>query len=208
VSSKLRYESPSVEQLEDRLTPATTAFFAFGVLTVVGDSADNDIVVSSDGGNLEVTDGGVTVAIRSFGGTPTLARTRAVVIAGLGGNDTLTVDASMGTVPAALSGGTGDDTLNANHAGASALSGGDGNDTLNGGDANDVLHGGDGDDTLNGGGGRDLLYGGRGNDTLDGGGADGLRDILFGGPGADTFIKTAGEDDIFFDFDPDEDIQI
>src|SRR5262245_18529460 len=148
----LRNSPLSLEQLECRLTPATTAYFAFGILTVVGDGTANDIVVKSDGGNLEVTDHGTNVTIRTlFGSTATLANTRAVVVAAQGGDDTVTADASLGTIPVALSGGAGNDILNANLAGYSVLSGDDGNDTLNGGGGNDLLLGGAGDDNLNGG---------------------------------------------------------
>lgn len=49
----LRHSPVSFEQLEDRLTPATTAVFAFGVLSVYGDAGNNDIVVQSTNGNLE-----------------------------------------------------------------------------------------------------------------------------------------------------------
>ena len=124
----LRHSPVSFEQLEDRLTPATTAFFAFGVLTVVGDGGANNITVLSVAGNLEVTDNGQNVPIRSLGGTPTLARTALVSIAGLGGDD-----------------------------------------------------------------------------KLDGGGADGSIDVLIGGPGSDVFVRTAGQNDVFLDLDPDED---
>jgi Ca2+-binding RTX toxin-like protein len=200
MSLSLRYSSLSPEQFEDRLTPATTAVFAFGVLAVYGDAGNNDIVVESVDGNLQVTDNGENVPIRSFFNIPTLERTRAVTIFGFGGDDTLTVDASMGTVPAAVYGGAGADTLNAEHDGNSLLSGDFGNDIVNGGGGNDVLFGGIGNDQLNGGGGADLLYGGFGSDRLDGGGADGARDVLFGGFGADVFVQTDGEADLFVDF--------
>jgi Ca2+-binding RTX toxin-like protein len=186
MTQHLRHRPLSCEQLEDRVTPATTAVFLFGVLTVVGDGTDNEIVVRSEGGNLQVTDRGETVPIRSFRGAPTLAQTRAVVVTGLGGDDTITIDGeTLGTVPAALSGDAG-------------------NDVLSGGAGSDVLLGGAGDDILFGGDGTDLLSGGRGNDNLDGGGADGDRDILIGGLGADLFHPTDGEEDIFLDFDEDE----
>lgn len=180
-----RYSPPALEPLEGRLTPATTAVFAFGVLAVSGDGAANDIVVKAVDGNLQVTDNGEPVAIRSFGGAPTLARTVAIAVAGQGGDDTLTVDASLGEVPAVLSGGAGQDTLQ-------------------GGEGNDLLLGGAGDDDLNGGAGSDVLYGGLGDDALDGGGADGSRDLLVGGPGADAFSEEDGEDDIFLDFNPEQ----
>ncbi|MCI0680961.1 MAG: hypothetical protein L0Y71_02555 [Gemmataceae bacterium] len=189
---------PAAEWLEDRVTPSTQAFFAAGVLVVVGDADPNNITIAAVGGQLEVTDDGVVVPIQSAV-TPTLDATVAVAVFSKGGDDIVTVDASLGTVPAALYGGDGNDTLTANHDGYSLLAGGDGNDALNGGGGNDLLLGGDGDDTLNGGGGSDLLFGGSGNDTLDGGGNDGRRDILVGGRGADTFCRTAGENDLFLD---------
>jgi Ca2+-binding RTX toxin-like protein len=185
MTQHLRHRPLSCEQLEGRVTPATAAAFLFGVLTVVGDGTDNEIVVRSEGGNLQVTDRGETVPIRSFRGAPTLAQTRAVVVAGLGGDDTIAIDESLGTVPAALSGDAG-------------------NDALSGGDGSDVMLGGAGDDILFGADGTDLLSGGLGNDNLDGGGLDGNRDILLGGPGADVFHETDGEDDIFLDFNEDE----
>src|SRR5262249_24680266 len=64
------------------------------------------------------------------------------------------------TVPAALFGDAGNDTLDAR-----------------GSTANNILIGGAGTDTLQGGSGRDLLIGGAGGDTLHGNGGD---DILIG----------------------------
>jgi Ca2+-binding RTX toxin-like protein len=219
----VHFARPSVEQLEDRLTPAVTATFIAGVLVVVGDGADNNIVVSAAAdGALQVTNDDATVPIRAVFGRPVLARTALVVAFGRGGDDAITADPSLGTVAAAFYGGDGNDTLIAGHKGNSVLSGdggtdelvggggndalfgGDGIDTLSGGEGNDLLSGGAGDDALDGGAGRDLLLGGLGNDKLDGGGADGAIDVLFGGPGADTFIVTAGENDVFADFNPDE----
>ena len=83
----------SFDRLEDRLTPAVQAFFAGGVLAVVGDSAANNIVVSSSSaGVLQVTNDGATVPIQSSV-PPTLADTNAVVALGQGGNDQIIVDA-------------------------------------------------------------------------------------------------------------------
>src|SRR5262245_8589374 len=138
--AQLHRSSLSFEQLEHRLTPATQAFFAAGVLTVVGDGANNDIGVSAVNGNLQVTDQGQLVPIRSSG-TPTLARTVAVVVAGRDGNDTVTLDASLGTVPAAVAGGLGNDVLTAAHNGNCVLSGEQGDDKLQGGGGRDVLFG-------------------------------------------------------------------
>lgn len=217
-----RFARPSVEQLEDRVTPAVTATFVAGVLVVVGDAADNNIVVSAaDNGALQVTEDGATVPIRAFFRRPVLANTALVVVFGQGGDDAIAADPSLGTVPAAFYGGPGNDTLLAGHQGNSLLSGDGGNDTLQGGGGHDALFGGAGvddlrggeghdllsggadDDALNGEGGRDLLLGGFGDDKLDGG-QDGAVDVLVGGPGADAFFIFDGEDDVLADFNPDE----
>jgi Ca2+-binding RTX toxin-like protein len=190
---------PSLEQFEDRLTPTVQAFFAGGVLAVVGDADPNEITVAAAGGALLVTNNGADVPIQSAV-TPTLDQTLAVAVFGLGGDDVITIEASLGTVPAALYGGAGNDELTADHNGYSLLYGSYGNDILTGGGGNDVLAGDDGNDTLNGRGGSDLLLGGAGNDSLDGGGKDGRRDLLIGGSGADIFFRHAGENDIFLDF--------
>jgi hypothetical protein len=77
------------------------------------------------------------------------------------GNDVIRVDETNGpfTIPAMLSGGSGNDTL----------TGGSGNDVLEGGSGNDTLFGGAGADALLGGSGNDVLHGGLGTDVLDGG---------------------------------------
>jgi Ca2+-binding RTX toxin-like protein len=65
---------------------------------------------------------------------------------------------------------TGSATFNGSgNALANAITGGTGNDTLNGNGGDDTLSGGAGNDLLLGSGGADRLIGGSGNDTLDGG---------------------------------------
>src|SRR5437879_6431835 len=111
-----------LEQLEDRVVPAVTAVFGFGVLSVVGDAANNNILVSADSnGNLQVTNNSTAVRIRVLNGQPTRDQTTLVTIFGEGGNDTLTTDKSLNTVDgngvlvkapsSALFGGAGNDTL-------------------------------------------------------------------------------------------------
>ena len=176
-----------LEWLEDRTTPAVTATFAFGVLSVTGDAAANDIVVSANAdGQIQVTNDGEAVSIRAFGRAPTTANTVLVAVRSQGGDDSLTIGASLGTTAAVLSGGDGKDTLTTNHAGYA------------------VLDGGAGDDELTGGAGVNVLLGGVGNDTLDGGGQDGKVDLLIGGPGADTFVLSEGENDRIVFFNPGE----
>jgi subtilisin family serine protease len=84
---------------------------------------------------------------------------------GLGGNDTITVDAAITA--------------------AATIRGGDGNDSLTGGGGNDHVVGGTGHDTLNGRAGNDGLWGEADNDALIGG--PGSDDFRGGdGPGYDT----------------------
>jgi len=107
------------------------------------------------------------------------------------------LDALTGIETARLTGGAGDDTLDASGftKGGVFLEGLEGKDILIGGYGNDLLDGGDGDDFLYGGAGADLLAGGGGDDTLNGCGyidtskgiPDG-NDVLFGGTGNDTYV--------------------
>src|SRR5688572_649495 len=77
---------------------ATTATAGSGVLTVIGDSADNTIVVSRNAaGQILVNNGAVAVS----GGTPTVANTTQIRVFGLGGQDTLTLSETNGALPAA-----------------------------------------------------------------------------------------------------------
>jgi hypothetical protein len=95
-----------------------------------------------------------------------------------------------------LSGGDGNDYLEAGRS-DDLLVGGAGNDTLVGGRGDDVLFGGSGNDTLLGETGRDNLFGQDGDDLLDG---DGNEDALYGMAGADNLI--GGDDDDFVNAAP------
>jgi Ca2+-binding RTX toxin-like protein len=149
---------------------ATTATFNAGVLTVLGDSADNSIVISRDAaGQILVNDGAVAVA----GGPPTVGNTTQIRVFGLDGEDTLTLDEANGALPQA------------------DLSGGAADDTLTGGSGADQLFGQSGTDTLVGRGAGDLLFGGGEDDTLTGGDAD---DQAFGQGGGDRMIWNPGDD--------------
>lgn len=97
--------------------------------------------------------------------------TRADILVGLGGNDTMYGYGGADT----FYGGDGADLIYA----------GDGDDTLYGDDGNDILYAGNGADVLFGGAGNDNLNGEAGNDTLTGGAGD---DALRGGAGDDTYI--------------------
>src|SRR6201989_20286 len=90
---------------------ATTATFSpgSGVLTVFGDSLDNNITVSRNAAGQILVNGG---AIGVVGGTPTVANTALIQVFGQAGNDTLTLSEVNGALPRAnLFGGAGNDVL-------------------------------------------------------------------------------------------------
>jgi Ca2+-binding RTX toxin-like protein len=162
---------PSVEALSDRIVLSVTASFtsSTGILSVLGDQLNNNIVISRDTpGHILVNGGAVSI----LGGAPTVANTTLIQVFGQGGNDTISLDEANGALPSAN------------------LFGGDGNDTLIGGSGNDLLFGQAGNDTLLGKGGNDLLFGGDGNDTLTGGTGD---DQVFGQAGNDRMIWNPGD---------------
>jgi Ca2+-binding RTX toxin-like protein len=162
---------PVLEPLGERILPSVTASFAAGagVLPVLGDNLDNNIVVGRDvAGHILVNGGAVSVA----GGAPTVANTRLIQVFGQAGNDTIALDETNGALPSAN------------------LFGGDGNDILTGGSGNDLLFGQGGNDTLMGMGGDDQLFGGGGNDVLSGGTGD---DQVFGQAGDDRMIWNPGD---------------
>jgi Ca2+-binding RTX toxin-like protein len=161
-----------LEALEDRTVPAVTASFIpnSGLLSVFGDSLNNNITISRDAAGKILVNGG---AVSVIGGTPTVANVSQMQVFGLGGNDTITLNEANGALPRAL------------------LFGGAGNDVLTGGSAADQLFGQAGNDTLLGKGGADFLFGGADNDTLTGGDAD---DQVFGESGNDRMIWNPGDD--------------
>src|SRR5262249_28912281 len=135
----------------------TATFSAAGAeLRVVGDAQDNTIVVSRDADRAILVNGG---AVEIQGGQPTVANTRMIMIVDAGGDDTLSLDETIGALPAArLFGGAGNDVLTGG-SGNDLLVGGPGNDQafLGAGDDTFVWEPGDGSDTVEGQGGRDTL---------------------------------------------------
>jgi Ca2+-binding RTX toxin-like protein len=159
-----------LEQLEVRATPAVTAFFSLGTLTVNGDEANNTIEISRNAAGALLVNSG---AVQIKGGSATVANINLISVFGQGGNDVITLNEANGALPKAN------------------LFGGNGNDTLTGGSGNDQLFGQAGDDTLLGKGGFDFLFGGTNNDTLTGGDAD---DQVFGESGNDRMVWNPGDD--------------
>jgi Ca2+-binding RTX toxin-like protein len=151
---------------------AVTASFLSGtrLLSVFGDSLDNNISVSRNAaGTILVNNGAVQVK----GGTPTVANTALIQVFGQAGNDTIIMDEASGALPRAN------------------LFGGTGNDFIRGGSGGDMLFGQSGNDTLEGRGGSDFLFGGSEDDVLIGGDAD---DQMFGESGNDRMIWNPGDD--------------
>jgi Ca2+-binding RTX toxin-like protein len=144
---------------------AIFGFSAGGYLAILGDNLDNTIKVSRDAaGAILVNDGAVSI----FGTRPSASSTKQIDVFGFGGNDTITLDDSLGALPAArLFGGAGNDTLRGS-SGIDQLFGEAGNDTVEGRGGNDILSLGSGDDVViwNAGDGNDRVEGGQGNDSL------------------------------------------
>lgn len=187
-----------LEVLEDRLAPTVNAVFVGGVLTVVGDAADNSIKVAADtAGKLTVTNNNAPVPIKILGGSATSDKTSLIIIEGAGGNDTLATDASLNVKDAAgalatspsiiMNGGIGDDSLVVGNGGiVGGLAGVDANGKVVGKVVgNAIMDGGAGNDSLTSGFGNDLMFGGTGDDNyLWPPGT--LTDIWDGGAGNDT----------------------
>jgi len=177
---------PTLERLEGRTLFAAapvTAVLNNGLLEITGTNRADDIHVTRNAGQLDVTSNGTLLG--SFG---LLAVTDGIRVDAGNGRDMVVIDPGV-SLNAVLLGGNGRDVL----------LGGSGNDTLDGGRGRDLLTGGAGDDVLTGGNARDELNGGAGNDTLDGGSA---RDAVTGGSGDDQF--TADRDGEVLDLEANE----
>ncbi|MEM9154018.1 MAG: hypothetical protein AAGB13_03125 [Cyanobacteria bacterium P01_F01_bin.33] len=177
-------------------------------------------VSSVDDNTVEIAFGAVTgtINVNTLGGKDAIATSsisKALVVAGGSGNDSITSDAGNDT----LSGNAGNDSLVGRDgsdrlqgdSGADTLKGGNGQDSLygndgkdklygdwtSGGTGNDFLSGGNNNDFLYGRGGNDLLHGDDGNDRLQG---DAGADTLKGGGGRDTLYGNDGNDRLYGDW--------
>ncbi|MBW3599309.1 MAG: hypothetical protein KY475_18820 [Planctomycetes bacterium] len=189
----------SLETLERREMFASAALSST-VLTIRGDSWNNDARVDLSGGKVKVEI--VSTPRTGFALTPDVVRkefsassVKLIKFYGYDGNDRFVNN--LRYVPSIAEGGNHNDYLEGydavdkfyGGAGNDTLKGYGGNDLLHGGSGNDVIYGGAGNDDLYGDGGRDKLYGEAGLDGLYGGaGADELR----GGAGADRFLVMSG----------------
>src|SRR5262249_24555564 len=143
-----------------------------GLALVVRGTSEDDHIQIKTAGNADW----IRVTIRSddfnFSNTyPTTLFTR-IIVYGLAGDDHITVASSV-PLPALLSGGDGDDHVQAARR-ATPTRGGDGDDHVQAGGGPTVIVGGDGDDHLQGGAGLGVLIGGRGSDHLQAGSSDSI----------------------------------
>ncbi|MEO1528197.1 MAG: right-handed parallel beta-helix repeat-containing protein, partial [Planctomycetota bacterium] len=122
------------------------------------------------------------IRVRAFGATQTFFDVDHVVAEAGGGNDKISVDPLL-AVTVDLSGGDGNDRLQAGSAGG----------TVDGGEGDDVLRGSASHDVLRGGGGNDRIYGEAGNDSIDAGPGD---DRVIAGEGDDDIVGGTGDDDL------------
>jgi Ca2+-binding RTX toxin-like protein len=185
---------PQVEGLSERITPAVRASFDSRtmVLSVLGDSGNNGIVISASGGYLKVTNHGRPVAIAGQGrlGVPNAGRVD-IVVNGMGGNDTIRIANAVNPgIATTLIGANGNDTIKGGR-GVDVIRGQDGQDSLDGGLGNDSVDGGEGDDALTASAGRDTVDGGAGNDTIALAGALGTTQVD-GGADENTIRFAAG----------------
>ena len=186
--------------------------------TVRGTSNANTFAIGQDiNGRLTVTEGNSTVTFLDVDN---------INVNGNTGNDAVTVGdiSSVGLVALTVSGGTGDDLIDASGGSlvstrlvlngndgqdtisgsmnSETINGGADNDSLMGGGGDDTMTGGDGDDAMNGEAGDDLVDGGAGNDIVNGGdGNDSLvggfdQDTLDGQDGDDTLVGGFGDDNL------------
>jgi Ca2+-binding RTX toxin-like protein len=205
---------PVIDALEHRLLLTSCPPLASGVMTVNADSVADTLVIRTVSGTIEALDGGSQGSGCAF----TQSSVSLVIVNAGGGNDSVTIQSSVGSIPFELNGGDGDDTL-FGHTQADTLAGEGGNDRIDAGDGGASMVGGAGNDTLIGGASGDTFDGGDGNDTADysavifsnlfidldnvaddgAGEGDNVRDnieTLFGGGGNDTIRGSDGHNRI------------
>jgi len=148
-----------------------------GVLIVEGTRAADKIAL-----RLESGQAGVLQVDVGDDGSPDFSFDRSkvarIAVNTRAGNDAVRIDESNGaftdTIPTAIAGGAGNDTI-AGGKGVETLLGGDGNDSIDGNGGNDVARLGAGDDTF-------IWDPGDGSDTVEG--QDGADTMLFNGANA------------------------
>ncbi len=167
---------------------AGSDFLAGGADNDSLDGGDGDDQISGGQGNDALIGGGTSALPGNDSLAEVVDGTLTLTATGMTGLGTDTVS---GFERATLTGGNGDDTINAStFTGIVILMGGSGNDMLFGGLGADTIRGGEGNDTLVGNAGNDSLEGQAGNDSLTGSAGS---DALLGGADDDVYaFATAG----------------
>ena len=154
-----------------------------------GTAGADSFTISQVGGLLRVSTPSASITVS--------ASVHTVMINGMGGDDTVTMNDINETRPLALqiNLGDGNDTFNGQSSRSNRLPiqvlGQGGDDTISGTSHGDIFDGGDGNDSISGDRGEDSIRGGAGDDTLFGNLDD---DLLLGGDGADSLFGGAGHD--------------
>src|ERR1700712_1549434 len=130
--NKFAFASNFVEAVESRRM--------FANILITGTPGDDTISVSSNP---------VFVTVNMNGVNTNYSAVRSITISGGTGNDSITIQDSLGI--------------------GAAISGNSGNDTIMGGGGNDTITGNNGSDFISGGEGNDYIFGNDGVDYLDGG---------------------------------------
>src|SRR5439155_26036785 len=133
-----------------------------GLLKLVGTAKDDEIGVQVSTAQYFPTHSTMLVVINGRAvASLNPSKVTSVVAYGLGGSDTINIEAG---VPTTIIGGGGNDTLSG---GLAFIEGNEGNDSITGSTSDDVLDGGLGNDIIIGSAGNDVIYGGDGADTID-----------------------------------------
>ena len=163
------------------------------VLEIVG-TAGTD-VISSTASTITTNDVNVTAG----------ANLIEIQVSGLGGDDSIVLALGLVGTRKVISGGDGNDTINASAMQDATIFGGTGDDNITGSPVADLIYGGSGNDIILGLAGADTIYGDEGNDTITGGTGN---DQIFGGAGSDRNIWNNGDNTDVFEGDDGVDVQI
>jgi parallel beta-helix repeat protein len=164
-------------------------------LYVIGSTTKTDSATVKPAGakNDGSTGATVTYTINGGSGSKTFTQTLTqIVMAGGSGNDSFTIAATV-TLPATVTAGDGNDTVQLGGANPSLVILGNGNDTVTGGDGNDTVTLGKGNDTVTLGNGNDAVTAGGGNNNVTVGNGN---DTITLGDGSNVVVAGNGTDAI------------
>lgn len=200
------HRKAAFERLEVRELMAANlmASLVNGQLYIEGTNNADAITVRQVGSQISVDKINI-LAGGKYQSSVAASQVSSVLVKGLGGNDTVRLDATTLTKNATVYGGAGDDYL-VGGAVADYIYGEDGNDKIWGMNGDDLVNGGNGNDQLVAGNGNDSAWGGTGNDNIWSEAGDDLlvgedgNDYLNGGAGRDAFYGCSGTNTCWDDF--------